>query len=62
MNRSFILSVWIFMTAAPLLYAGNSHYADNQPPLMETPFTALPLGRVRAKGWLLKQLQMQAPG
>jgi len=47
---------------APAAFAGNAHYPDNQPPLKETPFMALPLGSVRANGWLLKQLEMQRAG
>jgi hypothetical protein len=50
------------MVSGSSALAGNSHYADNQPPLKDTPFTALPLGSVRAQGWLLKQLQMQRDG
>ncbi|GIN71491.1 hypothetical protein J14TS2_19660 [Bacillus sp. J14TS2] len=34
----------------------------NKKPLIETPFTPLPLGSVAAKGWLLKQLELQRAG
>ena len=40
--------------------AGN--YLKNRAPLVEVPFTALPIGSVRAEGWLLKQLQLQKEG
>lgn len=34
----------------------------NKKPLIETPFTPLPLGSVEAKGWLQKQLELQREG
>lgn len=40
----------------------NSHYITNQSPLRAQPYTALPLGAIRAKGMLLNMLQRQQKG
>jgi hypothetical protein len=40
----------------------NNNYVKNRTPLAETPFTPLPVGAVRAEGWLLTQLQLQKEG
>jgi len=42
--------------------AQNTNYITNKAPLIEVPFTALPIGVVKADGWLLKQLQLQKDG
>lgn len=34
----------------------------NRPPLAKTPYVRLPIGSVRAEGWLLRQLQLQKQG
>lgn len=37
-------------------------YVKNRAPLLETPFIPLPIGAVRADGWLLHQLELMASG
>lgn len=37
-------------------------YISNQKPLTAQPYTALPLGTIKAKGWLLRMLQLQRNG
>jgi len=37
-------------------------YPNNREPLLETKYVKLPLGAVRARGWLLDQLKVQANG
>lgn len=40
----------------------NTNYVSNKTPLVNTPFVALPLGSIEAKGWLLTQLKLQKEG
>ena len=42
--------------------ARNQYYITNQEPLINQPYTALPLGAIRPKGWLLKMLETQRNG
>ena len=42
--------------------ARNAHYITNQSPLVATPYTALPLGTIKPRGWLLKMLELQRDG
>jgi hypothetical protein len=42
--------------------AVNSNYISNQVPLIDTPFVPLPLGSIRATGWLNNELMMQKNG
>jgi len=52
-------------SSAPAATPGQAvaaSYPANRAPLVSTPFVALPLGSIRANGWLLKQLQLQRDG
>ncbi|MFB6340163.1 beta-L-arabinofuranosidase domain-containing protein [Saccharicrinis sp. FJH62] len=42
--------------------AQNTNYVSNKVPLISTPFTDLPLGSIKAEGWLKTQLENQKTG
>jgi len=42
--------------------AQDANYPNNQNPLVKSAFVHLPLGSVRPRGWLLKQMELQKEG
>ena len=54
---SLLLAGLLLVTTAATAAAP---YANNRAPLREKPFVKLPLGAIRAEGWLRDQLQRQA--
>jgi len=58
-----LLLSFISLSVLPLISnAENTNYITNKSPLIEVPFTALPIGVVKADGWLLNQLELQKDG
>lgn len=59
---SYLLSVALCCCFLLIQNTKADNYIKNRTPLAEVPFTPLPIGSVRAEGWLLKQLQLQKEG
>ncbi|MBN2138475.1 MAG: glycoside hydrolase family 127 protein [Sedimentisphaerales bacterium] len=54
------LSIEIVKT--PPTTVPNDFYVSNRPPLTPSPFMPLPIGAIEPKGWVRKQLRLQADG
>ena len=59
---------FILIVIALIIFSGmapsndNPNYPNNRYPLVRKPYMELPLGSIRAKGWLLEMLQRQKNG
>jgi DUF1680 family protein len=63
MKQLLFLSLFIFISFSSFSQEKrNIHYITNQAPLIEQPYTALPLGTIQPKGILLKMLELQRDG
>lgn len=63
MRRKHVLFVLILTICAALtLKAQDGNYLNNRHPLHEKPFMELPLGNIKAKGWLEEMLKRQVSG
>lgn len=58
----FIASLVSFLLPISNIYSRNSFYITNRKPLVERPYTQLPLGAIRPEGWLLEQLKIMRDG
>ena len=50
------------MLMSASLNAAAQNYVFNRAPLAENDFAELPIGAIKAEGWLLDQLQQQQEG
>lgn len=57
-----IVFLLLLISLSVIINAKNSFYITNQPPLMEQPYVALPLGAIQPEGMLKKMLEIQRDG
>jgi DUF1680 family protein len=62
-KKSYWLTVLFLILNMGMSMADNTpNYTGNRPPLTHKPYLELPLGSIRAKGWLLEMLERQRLG
>lgn len=63
MKKGRLLLTILFLCFVLVIHSQrNNHYITNQEPLVAQPYTALPLGDIKAKGWLQNMLEIQRDG
>ncbi|UJH67835.1 beta-L-arabinofuranosidase domain-containing protein [Allomuricauda sp. SCSIO 65647] len=61
-QKTIFLLSFVAIFAARAQAPRNSHYITNQEPLVAQPYSVLPIGDIKPKGWLLKMLELQRDG
>ena len=59
---TIVIFIGLMATSLSAQEVRNAHYLTNQYPLVNQPYTALPLGDIKPKGWLLNMLEIQREG
>lgn len=62
--KRFFLLLTLFFGASAAAFAGDGlpAYGNNRAPLAPKAYVELPLGAIRAQGWLLEMLERQRAG
>ena len=64
MKKFLAISAFVAVASAVQAASGDTApcYSNNRAPLLQKPYIELPLGSIRAKGWLLEMLRRQKDG